>query len=311
MRSASRRCCPLSILVLAFALTGCGGDEHVVAWADVPYEAGPPIARDVPAIPRGARPCRAGELEVRFRWNEPFSLALVDGTLTVRNVGRSACVVGGLPRLVQPAGGLPLDLTGPVLEPADGFWAPEGYPDSNPRWGLRPGGVARAGLLERFPCFEPGNGRGVETVRLAGVPVRIAICLHARAQLMVGPLVPPALPARPATRFPFRARIVGKPTGRPGEPLSFRVRVTNSSTRTFRFPFCPYVEEGVDGGSGAGGGTLNCHGVKTIGPGRRVVFEMRTDPLRFFRPGRHELRWQLLNEVGATQAAATASFTLR
>src|SRR5207249_5125645 len=102
---ASRLCClPLSLVAVGLLVAGCGAQQRVVPWrAHLPLELGPPAKRNVPEISPGARPCSAAQISLRFEWGPPATGGQEGGSLSVRNVGHTTCIIGGRPELTLPA----------------------------------------------------------------------------------------------------------------------------------------------------------------------------------------------------------------
>ena len=100
------------------------------------------------------------------------------------------------------------------------------------------------------------------------------------------------------------ALILRRPHGRAGTRIWVDVRLTNPGPRRFRFPWCPEIVEGIDGGDGAyrSASPLNCHGLGTISPGRTIVFRMPVWIHPDFPPGLHELGWGVRTDDGGIGA---------
>ncbi len=78
-----------------------------------------------------------------------------------------------------------------------------------------------------------------------------------------------------------------------GRPFHFRVALTNTSKRPFRFKSCPVYLEGLSSMFRHERHVLNCEPVGTIAPGRRVIFDMVFHAPANAAIGNNGLDWEL------------------
>ena len=305
MRSASRSSSLSAAVVAAAAVAaGCGSQERVIPYrANLPYEAGPPERRNVPPIPRGARFCGPPEARLRPSGSQSVNSLTTLHYFTVRNRGRRTCVLRGRPAVqVLATGGLPL-----TIRAAASFV--EGYPDSGPGWGLKPGQTASLTLVFVEGECTPSVRRRLVRVRLllpgggSGRLFQTGACPPGGG-ISLTPFLPPDLPEPKLRPWPLEAELDLPDRARAGSTLRFRVRLTNASERPFRFPYCPGA--GARLGNAGTYETLNCRPAGALAPGETVVFEQRTRVSPHFRPRRRVLEWFIPAIDAARQIDATA-----
>jgi hypothetical protein len=117
-------------------------------------------------------------------------------------------------------------------------------------------------------------------------------CARGRATLVVPPFVPPPPPETRRERFPLAATTHVPEQARAGETMRLLVELQNTSSKPFRFPYCPVQEFGVMGG-GRFVSSLNCHPTGEIAPGGSATFELRAPMRPDAPPGRAEVYWHM------------------
>jgi hypothetical protein len=268
----------LSLSLVTLAHLAALGDE-TVPWRKLPIteaNLGPP-ERPARQIPDSARPCRARDVTFRIVSSGPVnSLVSVYG-FELRNVGTRTCVVRSGPRAAARRVRI-------------------SYPRGQMPFALWPGGSAGAELFAtdcEEPPWTPTRGAVVQVgyvTRTTSLSIRS--CQAGTPGLEVQPFRPPPPPETRRERFPLRATTHVPSRARAGETLRFLVELENTSSKPFRFPYCPVQEFGVMG-AGRMVSSLNCHAAGEIDPGDRATFELRAPLLAEARAGRAELYWHM------------------
>ena len=273
----------------ALVAAGCGGGERVIPYRADLRPGRIPIPRNVPAIPRGARPCRPPHARLVHNEQQGVNSVTMAYYVAIRNRGSRTCVVVNAPASVT----VPARPPGPVSVSTGGRTFDPGYPASSPPFGLAPGKSAGATILVVELCRTAGEPEPDLRLRLIygsfpPLAVRVAGCARGTS-VSVGAFAPPPRPERGPKRWPLRAALELPHHAHRGRSLEFRVRLTNVGTRPFRFPWCPDMsftpEKNV--------GTLNCRPMGTLAPGDSARFAMR---LRVPRnaPRRLAVEWNLM-----------------
>jgi hypothetical protein len=265
-------------------------DEPVIPWRNVPVteaNLGPPdpLPR---SIPDAARTCSARDITVELVSSGPVSSAISVYGLALRNVSTQTCVVRSGPR----AAARRVRISHQRAQTPFALW---------------PGGTAGAELFAS-DCDEPPWAPPRRAVVRAGyltrtASFRIKSCYDGTPGLLVQPFATPPPPEPRAARFPLRATTHVPKNARAGETLRLRVELENTSSRPFRFPYCPVQEFGVMGAARLVS-SLNCHVAGDIGPGDRATFELRARLSSEAPPGRAEVYWSM--EDGTFQGAILA-----
>ncbi len=292
------------VIVLGMGSAGCGGSrERLIPYrAGLLLEFGPPIRRNVPSIPSGASFCRAPDVRLKAAGFDVFPFHQSAYYFEVINRGQSVCVLRGHP-VVRFRSEVPVRVS-------EATSSTDGYPDSGPAWGLRPGAVGSLVVYFQYGDYHGplGARRVVVTVSLpdSGGGRRLNLPAYPPgATVSLSPFMPPALTEPPAMPWPLRARLEVPKTAWAGDPgLDFVVRLTNVSRRPFRFPYCP----GAGARFGAEGTyeAINCHPIGTLAPGESVRLAQRTRVSPYFRPGRRVLEWFIEADDAGSRIEATA-----
>jgi len=301
---------PLLCLSLLAVGSGVAAASSVIPWRDQrPQRAS--------AHPPLAAPCRAGRLRAHL-FLQGATGSLVGG-VELTNTGRSPCSLLGWPGLSFTGTPAPTRWQVKRLarspQPLDVIADPPGSLRA-----LAPGKSASVSLFWSNWC-EPGNPGGGN---LSNPPsgIRLAFASHtslvvpltsaprcdqpqAPSLLSVSPFTPTARRLGPNSRLPLQVTIVGprpvqlKPGLRAfrvqrGELLHYRVQLTNTGARSFRFAptSCPnYIEQILP--DPAQPYLLNCQPVGAIAPHRSVLFAMQIRIPNHIHLGNNSLTWQL------------------
>jgi hypothetical protein len=265
------------LAVLALAVASCLGESETdgaIPWIDTP-----PTTE--PARPE-APPCREEQLRGTLFLQGATGSAV--GYVTLRHRGSRPCSLRGTPTLLIDGAARSHDwrvLAMPVRGESEDL-----------RWGrlnaLRPG--EEAGFQMHWsnwcgtssPTVELDLPSGTVPVTpqadsMSGAGARCDAPQYP-ASIAVTRFLPPSDKSKPV---PLRAELVGVPTGkepafelRRGEPLRYRLALTNVSRRSFRFRSCPTYEHGLVAPEQTERFVLNCRPMGTVSPGERAVFEM-------------------------------------
>jgi len=288
------------------------------------------------AHPPLAPPCRAGQLRAQL-FLQGATGSLVGG-VELTNAGSVPCALLGWPRL---------SFTGAAV--ASTRWrvkrlarSPE-PPDvlADPPGSLRalaPGKTASVALFWSNWCgpgSQPAGGPGQppDGLRLglrSGTTLVVPLTQAPRCDapqdpstLSVAPFTPTARRLPASSRLPLKVAIVGprpvkiKPglrafRARRGELLHFRVALTNTGNRPFRFArtSCPiYIEQMLP--APAQPYVLNCRPVAPIAPHRSVLFEMQIPIPANARLGNNSLTWELAPKTHEAPFAPAAVWVVR
>jgi hypothetical protein len=283
-----------------------------------------------------ARPCRADQLQARL-FLQGATGSLVGG-VELSNAGSTPCALLGWPRL---------SFTGAAV--ASTRWrvkrlarSPE-PPDvlADPPGSLRaltPGKTASVSLSWSNWCgpgSRPAGGPGQppDGLRLGlrgGTSLVVPLTQAPRCDaprdpstLSVAPFTPTARRLPASSRLPLKVTIVGprpvrvKPglrafRARGGELLHFRVALTNTGDRPFRFArtSCPiYIEQMLPARPQPY--VLNCRPVAPIAPHRSVLFEMQISIPANARLGNNSLTWELAPKTYEAPFAPAAVWVVR
>jgi hypothetical protein len=253
--------------------------ERVIPWRDVAVteaNLGPPdpLPR---AIPDSARTCRSSDVAVELVSASPVNSAISVYGLELRNVSTETCVVRS--RLQAVARGVRIShrrAQTPFAVWPGGTTGAELFASDceEPPWAPLRWAVVRARYLTRTESF------------------RIKSCRAGTPGLVVQPFMAPPPPEPRVERFPLRATTHVPKRARAGETLRFLVELENTSSRPFRFPYCPVQEFGVMGGARLVS-VLNCHPAGEVGPGDRATFELQARLLPEAPSGRAEIYWRM------------------
>jgi hypothetical protein len=287
--------------------------EQAIPWVDGPIRdanLGRHTPRYVPPVPRGADECRSSDLRLSVEEPQPLNSVTTIYALTAHNVSQRTCALAGRPWIEVPPSRAPLRIlsTG-SLDP------PPGFPRQGVRFGLAPGQIAYASLSNVRLC---PVSRAEVTLAIQvgmnssyrGLPMPVRTCTAEGGSLEIGPWAPPHPPEPAPLRWSIRASIEGVHDLEAGAILRYRVRLTNTSVKPFRFPFCPLHAAGLDGGDGTVA-PLNCKSTGALSPRESAVFEMRLRVSPHFQQGEHRLGWRLTGETGESVAEAAASVRIR
>jgi hypothetical protein len=319
----------LLVSLIGFAVASARTASPTIPWVDqrpVKASAHPPLAA----------PCRAERLHAHL-FLQGATGSLVGG-VDLTNAGRSPCSLLGWPKLSftgATATATPVRikrLAGPP-QPPDVLADPPGSLRA-----LTPGKSASVSLFWSNWCG-PGNPGGGNT----STPpdgLRIAFANHtslvvplaqaprcdqpqAPSTLSVAPFTPTPrkLPAR--SRLPLRVAIAGtrpvkvKPGLRAfrvhrGELLRYRIALTNTSNKPFRFArsSCPtYIEQIIPAAPQAY--ILNCRPVTEIAPHRSLLFAMQIPIPANTRLGNNSLTWELAPKTYEAPFAPAALWVVR
>ena len=297
-----------SLIVVPLLLAGCGSHERVVEWRDglLPLAGGPARAL-VPSLPRGAHFCGGRSLQFVATYAQGVNSALDSHGFKVRNEGKRTCALRGRPAVtVLSAGGQPVRIA----------QIPGTYGEvrlAERTFGLRPGHSASLGLFVGSACRGSSRHKTKALIVLAtgdrSVRVRLTTCAPGLS-LSLTPFQPSdRLPPVRFTQLPFRASIVGHPHAPRGTTLVYRVRLRNISSRPFRFPWCPVVNQRTGGPKGQFSG-LNCRPAGTIAAGESILFVMHYELSRNYRPGPRTLHWTVSNPLNRVQVGTEATIRI-
>jgi hypothetical protein len=315
--------------LIGFAVASARDAAPIIPWLDhrpVTASAHPPLAA----------PCRADRLHAHL-FLQGATGSLVGG-VELTNAAGSPCSLLGRPRL---------SFTGPSAtatrvrikrlarspEPPDVLADPPGSLRA-----LAPGKSASVSLFWSNWC-RPGNPGGGNT----STPpdgLRIALASHtglvvplaqaprcdqpqAPSTLSVAPFTPTPRRLPERSRLPLRVAIVGsrpvevKPglhafRVRRGELLHYRVAVTNTRSKPFRFArtSCPtYIEQLIPAVPQPY--VLNCRPVTDIPPHRTVLFAMQVPIPADTRLGNNSLTWELAPRTYQAPFASAALWVAR
>lgn len=250
----------------------------------------------VPPLPRFARFCAGPSFRFRADGTQGMNSVTVIHYFSVRNLGRRTCALYGRPSVtVVESGGRPV-----TVDPLEGLFGDAQLAERI--FGLAPGARADLAVYVSDECWGPTMKRDRALVVLGAVGHRVRVQLDTCGRgltLGVSPFEPVLPPTPdPRTTFPFKATILGHPHARRGTTLVYRVRLRNTSSRAFRFPWCPTVYEWVGRQNGPSFG-LNCKPTGRVGPYESVVFVTQYPLSRHYVPGIHTLHWGFANEVDA------------
>jgi uncharacterized protein DUF4232 len=318
-----RRLAP-ALLVLVVVAAGCdSGSTKKQAQAPTPAvpwsSATPPQVAEREPV---SRLCRASDLkapqQVQFAARLTGGFALVP----LRNVSPTACRLTGRPRVVFVKKGGPEQVQKPAPTTSTNF-PDTTYPASS-LLALQPGQAADVTIywdnwcdlvVKGKPHVPPSavritlpGGRGSIDADYNAVPP----CLDPKSPSTIGVSVfQPSLihSARPWTAALLRATIPGRPSGRRGGSLRYRVVLTNLSHTTVRFDRCPaYAQQLVPGGR-VEAYTLNCRGAHPIAPGKSLAFAMQVRVPKSSPLGGNGLFWEL-DPFGAQAPTTHAGATI-
>lgn len=256
-------------------------EDETVPWRQLPIteaNIGPPDRPPRP-IPDKARPCLGRDVTVQIVSSGPVNSVLSAYGLELRNVGTQTCVVRS--RLRAFARRVRIS-----------------HPRSHTPFALWPGGSAGAELFAS-DCEEPPYApprRAVVHARYLTRTTSFSIksCHVGTPGLVVQPFTPPPPPEPRMERFPLRATTHVPKRARAGETLRFIVELENTSSRPFRFPYCPVQEFGVIGAVRVVS-SLDCHRAGEVAPGDRASFELQARLLPEAPSGRAELYWHMVD----------------
>jgi hypothetical protein len=301
----------LLLPLIGFAVASARDAAPTIPWLDqrpVKASAHPPLAA----------PCRADRLHAHL-FLQGATGSLVGG-VDLTNAGRSTCSLLGWPKLsftgsTAAATRVRIKRLARSPQPLDVLADPPGSLRA-----LAPGKSASVSLFWSNWCG-PGNPCGGNTSTPPG-GLRIAFRSHtnlvvplaqaprcdapqAPSLVSVAPFTPTPrrLPAR--SHLPLRVTIVGprpvevKPglrafRVRRGELLHYRIALTNTTSKPFRFArtSCPtYIEQIIPAAPQPY--VLNCRGVTEIAPHRSVLFAMQIPIPNNARLGNNSLTWEL------------------
>lgn len=211
----------------------------------------------------------------------------------VRNRGSKTCALRGRPDVtVSKSGGYRVRIAS-----LRGTCGEKRFAERT--FGLRPGHGAHFALFVGSYCGDPSRPRvpALIVLHAVGHDVRVPLTTcRSGLDLSLEPFQPnDPLPPERRLRFPFDVSIVGHPHARRGTTLVYRVRLRNVSSRPFRFPWCPIVDEWIGKQNGPVF-ELNCRPVRTLAAHESVLFVMHYKLSAYFRPGVRTLHWTLSNE---------------
>lgn len=281
-----RRC---AAILLALVASGCGGGERVIAFRP-DLRPGPlPIERNVPPIPRGAPRCRPPAARFVTAGGQGVDSDTMSYYVAIENRGTRTCVVRNDPIGVT----VPARPPGPVsVVTGTGPFDP-GYPRSHPPFGLRPGASADATVLVDQICRTAGKPQPPLRLHLFVAffpPVQVTPLGCASGTFVsVTAFAPPPRREPRRARWPLKAELELPDSVRPGGTLAFRVRLTNTGRRPFRFPWCPDIVFTP----GKNVFTLNCRPMGTLDPADSALFEMRARVPRSAQR-RLTIEWRLM-----------------
>lgn len=283
----------------------------------IPWIPERPQTRVAPPPPL-APPCRAAQLRSRLLLQGAGG-ALVGGVL-LTNVARAPCSLLGRPA-VRFGGAAALATSWQVVPRRAPPAAPEAI--RAPLSSLRALGAGTSAWLALDwrnwcgPGSAPASGAGPPPDALIVVLPHDGGELHlpvaeaprcdapdAPSTLGVAPFVPRERSLPPSSRLPLHASIVGVPSkesklappslrARAGELLRYKVALTNSSRRPFRFRSCPAYAEQIAPRGRPQLYLLNCRPAGTLRPGEQAIFAMVVRVPATAPSGPNGLSWQL------------------
>jgi hypothetical protein len=277
-------------IAAALVVAGCGSGERVIPYRVDLRPGRIPISRNVPAIPRGAGPCRPPYARFVRNGQQGVNSVTMAYYVAIRNRGSRTCVVVNEPPTVT----VPARPPGPVSVSSVGRTFDPGYPASSPPFGLAPGKSAGATIVVVEACRTAGEPEPDLALHLgygSWPPLAVHVTGCARGtSVSIGAFAPPPLPeSQEPKRWPLRAQLDLPRRAHRGGALDFRVRLTNIGKRPFRFPWCP----ALDFTPAKNVGTLNCRPMGTLDAGESAVFAMRTRVPRD-APRRLTIEWNLM-----------------
>ena len=316
----SRRRVVFVAAVLVLAVGACAGGTGVIPWINQK----PAKSKYHP--PKLAPACTAKDIKAELSLQG--ATQNLAGPITLTNIGRASCSLVGPPRI---------SFTGSAANVER--WKIERVPSPvNPsdsdvqthRESLRAFEPGKQAVVYLFWGNWCGPGSAAGGFSGAG-PTAFELTLGGGSRLIVpdrwgaptcgDPSQPSFLQVSPfepvieeppaSTRLPLHATIVGKRTVRHdgsrfllhrGKVFHYRVALTNTSNRAFRFGSCPSYLEGL-ALTGSASYLLNCRSVGTIASGETVLFTMEFRVPRNARLGNSGLSWLLAPHTNNSPSA--------
>jgi hypothetical protein len=277
------------VIALAVVAAGCGSGERTIPFRP-DLRPGPiPIARNVPPIPRGSPRCRPPAARFVTAGGQGVDSDTMAYYVAIKNRGPRTCVVHNDPIGVT----VPARPPGPVSVVTGTGPFDLGYPRSQPPFGLRPGTTAGATVLVDQICRTVGKPEPPLRLHLFVAffpPVQLTPLGCASGTFVsVTAFAPPPRREPRRARWPLRAELELPDRVERGRTLAFRVRLTNTGRRPFRFPWCPDILFTP----GKNVFTLNCRPMGTLDPGDSALFAMGMRVPRN-APRRLTIEWNLM-----------------
>ena len=281
----------------------------VIAWTDRPATQASDTTSP-PPVSTGARPCTPADLSVRPGTNGPAA-GTVHFQVLFTNRSATTCWLNGYPNSV--AG---IAASGAVTQLPAGHDGPplDGAPTAN----IAPGQSADvylaaadgctavlSGQHRIFPSLRfglPGSAPGTTTGTVTGS----GDGFDTECGIGVSEFgVPADLPVPPAPS-PLTAAITAPATARAGTTLSYRVTLSNPTSKSFALSPCPSYAEylGGSGGNVTRYFYLNCAAAPTIAANGSVTFQVELAVPAGMQPMTSaKLDWQVQGGTGPAQAS--------
>jgi hypothetical protein len=206
-------------------------------------------------------------------------------TIRLRNVSDSPCLlVGTPPRVAAQSPGQPDVVATRGLSLGSGGVGGD----------LQPGKLGYLTVQTYRDCAAADTYSSLSVTLPSGTSMNVPLTLDAECGLKTGGLgveqPPPTTPVDPRTYLV--PTIEAPASARPGQVLTYVVTLTNPTDSAISLSHCPGYVSTLGPSKEVLG--LNCDGVRSIGPGESVRYEMRLDVIADEPPGAHPLTWVLL-----------------
>jgi hypothetical protein len=254
----------LALLSTVAGATACGSSDATIAFRPLP----PYSARPVPA-PRDAPACAAPSARLFNAGEQGLNAATILYYVGLRNRGRRTCIVRG---------SLGVTVLGPRGAPIQVSFTSQPYGEQLPwRVAVEPGSSVGTTIVVSRLCADPLRQTTDVRYRVSldgfrGL-TKSGVGCTTGAEIQVSPFQG-SVRRRPGRHWPLRARLDAPKTVEGGKTLHSVVELTNTSSRPFRFPYCPNYD--LIGVAQPRSYTLNCKGVGAINPGARVRFALES-----------------------------------
>jgi hypothetical protein len=261
-------CALLTVLFAVAGATACGSRD-----AAIPFRPLPPYSARPVAAPENAPACAAPQARLFNAGEQGLNAASILYYVGVRNRGRRTCVVHG---------SLGVTALRPRDAPIRVSFTSRPYGEELPwRVAVEPGSSVGTMILVSRACAHPLRETTTLRYRVSldgfhGL-TKTALGCTTGAEIEVSPFQ--GSPRhRPGRHWPLRARLVAPNTVEGGTTLRSVVELTNTSSKPFRFPYCPNYD--LVGMADARSYTLNCKDVGAIGPGDAMRFALESPTRR-------------------------------